>query len=185
MATLTASQRARVDRAVRHHQRKEGGDRTGELNVVPFLDIVINVLMFALATMATVFTAEIRPASAACCATTRAPERETLTVHVVPNGYVVSATSGFAAPGCASLVPGGEVAVPLRLGLHDGEGLRACLARLKNHTLAAGLAGQRRVQVSSVGALPYGELVRALDAARGTRPGADDLFPEAALGVVR
>lgn len=184
MATLTASQRARVDRAVRHHQRKEEGERTGELNVVPFLDIVINVLMFALATMATVFTAEIRPAHAGCCSA-RQPERETLTVHVVPNGYIVSATSGFAAPGCASLVPGGEVSVPLRLGQHDTEGLRACLVRLKTHTLAAGLAGQRRVQVSAVGALPYHELVRALDAARGTQPGRDDLFPEAALGVVR
>jgi biopolymer transport protein ExbD len=184
MAMLSASQRARVDRAVRHHQRKEEGDRTGELNVVPFLDIVINVLMFALATMATVFTAEIRPAHAGCCSARR-PERETLTVHVVPNGYIVSATSGFAAPGCASLVAGGEVAVPLRLGIHDAEGLRACLVRLKTQTLAAALVGQRRVQVSAVGALPYHELVRALDAVRGTSAGRDDLFPEAALGVVR
>lgn len=180
---LTASQRARVERAVRKDQRRSADDTRTELNVVPFLDIVMNVLMFALATMATVFTAEVRPASAAVGP--HGHGAETLTVHVVPGGYVVGSSAGFAAPGCLTLQVGGGITVPLRDGRHDAAALTRCLATLKTHTLASSLVHQDRIQVSSAGSIPYDELMRALDAARETSPHAGDLFPQAELGLVR
>ena len=58
MADLSAAQRSKIRRlcAPREHSPDEAG---GELNIVPFLDIIMNVLMFVLATVAVTFTTTI------------------------------------------------------------------------------------------------------------------------------
>ena len=55
---LSASQRAKVRRLSQPKELSpdEGG---GELNIVPFLDIIVNILIFVLATVAVTFTATI------------------------------------------------------------------------------------------------------------------------------
>lgn len=183
-AVMTVTQRLQIQRAVRTNKQRAARDEGGELNVIPFLDIVMNVLMFVLATSTTVFTSTITPTTGGCCV--RGRERDFPTLMVAPTGYVVAARHGVVAPGCRTLAAGGGVTVPLLDGRHDAAGLTRCLATLR---AAAGPESpfrvQRSIQVSSAERVPYGELVRALDAARETRPGAGDLYPEVALGVIR
>ena len=80
---LSAAQRSRVRRlsAPKDLAPDEEG---GELNIVPFLDIITNVLMFVLATVAVTFTAIIdtqppRPAGAGV----RPPTTPTLSLNVI------------------------------------------------------------------------------------------------------
>src|SRR3984893_2505244 len=99
---LSAAQRSRVRRlsAPRELAPDEEG---GELNIVPFLDIITNVLMFVLATVSVTFTATIDtfPPKAGG-AGARAPTTPTLglTVIVVNDGFSVKARGGNVAPGC-------------------------------------------------------------------------------------
>lgn len=182
--TMTMEQRVWVDRRVRADARRAAEEPRGEINVVAFLDIVMNVLMFVLATTATVFTAEIRTAAPTSIGG-RAPTSETLTVMVTPRGYLVASSRGTVSRGCDA-IGGGDVTVPTRDGAYDAGALTRCLARVRGSMVfGEALRGQRRVQVSSHGVVAYGELVRAIDAARETEPGAGDLFPDAELGVVQ
>ena len=73
-ATLSAVQRLQIARAVRGNERRAARDHVGELNVVPFMDILMNVLRFVRATTATLFTASITPAVPTCCGHGRAVE---------------------------------------------------------------------------------------------------------------
>jgi hypothetical protein len=190
-ARVSPAQLLMLRKAERVAAARAAGQSQGELNVIPFLDIVMNVLMFVLATSATVFTAQIAVPAPTCCASPRPVTRERLTVHATPRGYVVGSRAGFIAPDCASTTSGAALAdgvtVPLLAGRHDTAALSACLARLRNASPAwsQALAGQRSITVSTVGTLPYDLLVRTLDATRETRPGAADLFPDAELGVLR
>lgn len=162
--------------------RREAGPE--DLNVVPFLDVVMNLVLFLLATLATTFTASIplRPPGPAPLTTV---DPVVLAVVATREGYVVGARGGYFAPGCERLGPV-ATAVPLRDGAHDPDGLRACLLRARAHPdLRDGLARQRAVDVSVFDALPYGTLVETLDAARESRPGANDLFTEPRLGIMR
>ncbi len=56
--SLTVAQRSKIRRL---SQPKElaPDEEGGELNIVPFLDIVVNILIFVLATVAVTFTASI------------------------------------------------------------------------------------------------------------------------------
>src|SRR5579864_1865341 len=105
---LSAAQRSRVRRlsAARELAPDEEG---GELNIVPFLDIITNVMMFVLATVAVTFTATIDtyPPKAGG-AGARAPTTPTLglTVIVVTDGFSVKARGGNVAPGCNDTGPG-------------------------------------------------------------------------------
>ncbi|MDO9015455.1 MAG: hypothetical protein Q8S73_19240 [Deltaproteobacteria bacterium] len=183
-AIMSASQRLQIARAVRANERRAAREHVGELNVVPFLDIVMNVLLFVLATTATLFTASITPAVPMCCGHARGVELAT--VHVTPGGYVVATPSGFVDPGCRGMNPRGALTVPLRDGRHDPAALSRCLGTLRaDNASSSAFHGPRTLQVSAVGAVPYGELVRAIDAVRETRPGAGDLFPDVTLGAMR
>jgi biopolymer transport protein ExbD len=86
---LSAAQRSKIRRlsAPRELAPDEEG---GELNIVPFLDIIMNVLMFVLATVSVTFTATIdsTPPAPSGGAAARAAAQETLnlTILVVPDG---------------------------------------------------------------------------------------------------
>lgn len=57
-SSLSASQRSKIRRlATPKEQSPE--DEGGELNIIPFLDIIVNILIFVLATVAITFTATI------------------------------------------------------------------------------------------------------------------------------
>lgn len=183
MATekLSAAQRSRIRRlsAPKEHSPDEAG---GELNIVPFLDIVTNVLMFVLATITATFTATIdtfppRAGSGARAAT--APTLS-LAVIIVPDGFSLKARGGNVAPGCNDTGPG--VAIPKRDGDYDYAGLKACAAKLKG--AASEFKDEMGVTISANPPIPYQVVVSVMDAVRRTEAG-DELFPEVTFGVAR
>src|SRR5579883_2143789 len=106
---LSAAQRSRVRRlsAPRELAPDEEG---GELNIVPFLDIVTNVLMFVLATISVTFTTmiETTPPRAAG-SSVRPPTKPALALNIIVNdhGFLVSAFGSFLDQGCHDALPRG------------------------------------------------------------------------------
>ena len=103
--TLAQRSAARQDPAARAAARAGPDEEGGELNIVPFLDIIMNILMFVLATIAVTFTAThrdhaARPAAAAGVRAERRARRSTSTVLIVNEGFSLKASGGNIAPGC-------------------------------------------------------------------------------------
>jgi biopolymer transport protein ExbD len=176
---LSASQRARIRRLATPTEAS-AEDAGGELNVVPFLDIITNVLMFVLATVAVTFTATIE--SAPPRPGIRPPSQQSLglTVLVVPEGFSLKAKGGNVAPGCADT--GGGLAVPKRGPDYDYDALKACAVRLKGSSPI--FADEGDVTISANPQVPYDVVIATLDAMRRTDNG-DDLFPKVSFGVAR
>lgn len=204
---FSAAQRALINRKSKpKHHGPEDGD--GELNIIPFLDIIMNVLMFILASIATVFTATIPvPAPASSARSNSQPDahqRLNITVKVSPTGYIVGAGGGFLLPGCRT-VGQATVTVPNRPApdadgaLHDFAGLTQCMQNIRQQW-ATEVADDHSINVSPNGDIPYVVLVKTVDAVRESRQGAcrlpennqpgvytnaDCLFPEVTLGILR
>lgn len=209
MAHFTAAQHALINR--KSKPKELGPDETGgELNIVPFLDIIVNVLIFVLASIATIFTATI-PVPAPSNNRNGRPGAQTeslnLTVQILQEGYVVGARGGFLAPGCRDVAGRGTVAVP-NLGQPDAEGRRHDFASLTRcmqsirQQFAQEVSGEdgHNINISVNATIPYGILVGTIDAVRESRPGAcrlpeegrtadysapECMFPKATLGVLQ
>jgi biopolymer transport protein ExbD len=183
MATekLSAAQRSRIRRlsAPKEHSPDEAG---GELNIVPFLDIITNVLMFVLATISVTFTATIDTFPPRAGSGARAPTTPTLglTVLVVPDGFSLKARGGNVAPGCSDTGPG--VAIPTKNGEYDYAGLKACVAKLKS--ASPDFKDEMGVTISANPPIPYQVVISTMDAVRRSEAG-DELFPEVTFGVAR
>src|SRR4051794_2972453 len=170
---LSAQQRSKIRRlsAPKEHAPDEAG---GELNIVPFLDIITNVLMFVLATISVTFTATIDTFPPRAGSGNRAPTTPTLglTVLVVPDGFSLKARGGNVAPGCNDTGPG--VAIPTKNGDYDYPALRACAAKQKG--AAPDLKEERGATTSATPPIPYQVVISAMDAVRKNEAG-EELFP--------
>jgi biopolymer transport protein ExbD len=181
---LSAAQRSRVRRlsAPRELAPDEEG---GELNIVPFLDIVTNVLMFVLATISVTFTTmiETQPPKASG-SSARPPTKPSLSLNIVviDKGFIVSAFGQRVGEGCQG--PGSGVAVGLKTtdGKQDYDygSLTACATRLKaqldetSSETAATLTANKDV--------PYQVIISTIDAIRRSDEG-QELFPDINFGV--
>jgi biopolymer transport protein ExbD len=178
---LSAAQRSKIRRLSepKEHSPDEAG---GELNIVPFLDIVTNVLMFVLATISVTFTATIDTYPPRAGSGARAPTTPTLglTVLVVPDGFSLKARGGNVAPGCSDTGPG--IAIPKRDGTYDYAGLKACAAKLK--AAAPEFKDEMGVTISANPPIPYQVVISAMDAVRKNEAG-EEMFPEVTFGVAR
>lgn len=178
---LSAQQRSKIRRlsAPKEHAPDEAG---GELNIVPFLDIVTNVLMFVLATISVTFTATIDTFPPRAGGGARAPTTPTLglTVLVVPDGFSLKARGGNVAPGCQDTGPG--IAIPTKNGEYDYEALKNCAAKLKG--AAPEFKDEMGVTVSANPPIPYQVVISTMDAVRKNEAG-EDMFPEVTFGVAR
>src|SRR5579864_4534392 len=92
---LSAAQRSKI-RRLSQPRELAPDEEGGELNIVPFLDIVTNVLMFVLATVAVTFTATIDTFPPRAGSGARAPTTPTLglTILIVPDGFSIKASGG-------------------------------------------------------------------------------------------
>jgi biopolymer transport protein TolR len=179
---LSAAQRSKIRRL---SQPKElaPDEEGGELNIVPFLDIITNVLMFVLATVSVTFTATIDtfPPKAGG-AGARAPTTPTLglTVIVVGDGFSLKARGGNVAPGCSDTGPG--LAVGKVNGDYDYPTLNQCVTKLKH--LSPEFANETQVTVSANPNIPYQVIISTIDAVRRS-PQGEELFPDVNFGLAR
>jgi len=142
----------------------EATSADGELNIVPFLDVVVNLIMFLLMTVtATLALAEV-PASVPDTTPpgARPASPPPPLVHLAADGIHVFAGEQRMAPGCAAPGDGGEVTVPRVGGGQDWLGLRSCSVVLSQRR-----PSDARVDLSASADAPYEDIIHAMDALRG------------------
>jgi biopolymer transport protein ExbD len=178
---LSAQQRSKI-RRLSQPRELAPDEEGGELNIVPFLDIVTNVLMFVLATVSVTFTATIDTFPPRAGGAGRAPQTPTLglTVIVVPDGFSVKARGGNVAPGCNDA--GAGLAVAKVNGEYDFAGLKKCAEKLKQ--LAPEFKDEMSVTVSANPQIPYQTVIGVMDAVRKNEAG-EPLFPDVNFGLAR
>jgi len=170
MAKLTRSQQRFVRRRV-ERPAEEPDPLKGELNIIPFLDIVVNLILFILVSMTTVLAVAQVDAQLPELGRGRGGGTPSLhlTVTLADRGMIVAGAGGTVAPGCEGLAAG-SITVPKRGDVYDFEGLTACLQRVKRD-----FPGEREVIVSANPNVPYEAVVATMDAAR--TDGVNQLFP--------
>jgi biopolymer transport protein TolR len=181
---LSAAQRSRVRRLSRGRELAPD-EEGGELNVVPFLDIITNVLMFVLATISVTFTTLIdTQPPRANGSSVRPPGKPTLSLNIVviDKGFIVSAFGQRIGEGCQG--PGSGVAVGMRTSDgrsgYDYGALTACAKRLKNQVPEA--ADETSATITANASIPYQSIIGTCDAIRKADDG-QVLFPDITFGV--
>jgi biopolymer transport protein ExbD len=176
---LTSKQRRFVKRKTKQHEL-DISELDDELNIVPFLDIVINLIMFLLMTISSVaFFAQVDatlPTLGSSRGSRGAEETLDLKVHITDEGIMMAGSRGKLAPGCHETAPGRVFAVaPTQGGAdYDWAALTECAATLKT-----AFPNETRVTLSADPAIQYEHVIHAMDALRSR--GDDDLFPEVLL----
>lgn len=156
----------------------------GELNIVPFLDIIVNILIFVLATVAVTFTATIDTTPPASGGSGVRKDIESkalnLTVLIVNEGFSIKAAGGNVAPGCQG--PGPGIAIGMRGSQYDYAALTDCAKRLK--AASPDFADETQVSISANPGTDYQTVISTIDALRSTREG-DALFTDVNFKVPR
>jgi biopolymer transport protein ExbD len=183
MAKLSAAQRGKI-RRLSQARELAPDEEGGELNIVPFLDIIVNVLIFVLATVAVTFTTSIvtTPPGAGGKGVRDDQQKKVLglTVLIVSEGFSLKAEGGNVRPGCDGLGEG--IAIPKKAGEYDFAALQACAQTLKasapefEEESTAYLAPDREID--------YSTLIRTMDALRNKATGGA-LFPDINFKVSR
>lgn len=183
MAALSAPQRAKV-RRLSQPRELAPDEEGGELNIVPFLDIIVNVLIFVLATVAVTFTTSIEttpPGSAGKGVRQEIPKKSlALTILIVGQGFSVKAEGSHIGPGCEGRSRG--ISVPKTGQGYDYAALQTCAATLKKR--APEYDEERVAFLAANPDVPYSVVIAAMDALRNTVAG-DELFPEIHFSVTR
>jgi biopolymer transport protein ExbD len=180
---LSAQQRSKI-RRLSEPREIPPDEEGGELNIVPFLDIITNVLMFVLATVSVTFTATIDTfPPRAGGAGARAPTTPALglTVIVVGDGFSVKARGGNVAPGCNDTGAGLAVG-KAPSGDYDYATLNSCVTKLKH--LSPDFANENQVTISANPNIPYQAIISTIDAVRTASSG-EELFPDVNFGLAR
>jgi biopolymer transport protein TolR len=177
---LSAAQRSKI-RRLSMSRELAPDEEGGELNIVPFLDIITNVLMFVLATITVTFTTmiESQPPRASS-GSARPPTKPSLSLNiiVVDKGFIVSAFGSRIGEGCQG--PGAGVAVGLTGGDYDYSALTTCAKRLKNQVPEA--ADETAATLTANKDIPYQVIISTVDAIRKGDDG-QELFPDINFGV--
>ena len=153
MPKLTSQQRAHIRRRSKYHE-PDPSELSSELNIVPFLDIVVNLIMFLLATSEAVLAiiqieAQLPQLSAGAG---RAGDKKepglNLNVTLTESGIIVTGSGGKLAPGCQDVASGRVITVAKKDGKYDWPGLTECVGSRMFGSCAT-LAGQRPRRSSS------------------------------------
>src|SRR5688572_22398950 len=115
-------------------------EETGELNIVPYLDIVVNLVMFLLLSIAGVLSLGIldvgtpklgQPDSASLASPSPDKQPFNLTVGITDQGFYVAGTGGvLEGDSSAGVDTKRPPTVPLKSGKHDYAGLGEVLGKV-------------------------------------------------------
>ncbi len=178
---LTGSQRSYIRKKTSVHDL-DPSETAGELNIVPFLDIVMNIIMFLLATTQAVLALAEIEAQLPQLGRGRGSQTESsalnLSVTVTAEGVVVAGSGGKLAPGCATTASGRVMTVPRNANGYDWAALTACVARVKAEPQ---FADENQVIVGADPTIEYEHMIRAMDALHSQ--GTTELFPNVMLSA--
>ena len=159
---------------------EETAEATGELNLVPYLDIVSNIVMFLLATIT--FTASLGDVNVSTPAYARAghgaaavPARPplNLTIHISKDGFIV-ATSVTVFPNKRT---GKLPTLPLEGTEYPFDELQSLVAQVKRQD-----PSETKVILNANPEIPYHLIVRTLDAVRNDAEGRE-LFTDVGFAM--
>jgi len=181
--SISVAQRSKI-RRLSQPRELSPDEEGGELNIVPFLDIIVNILIFVLATVAVTFTASIEttpPASRGSGVRSEIPsEALNLTVFIVNDGFSLKASGGNIAPGCQGVGPG--VSIPKKSGRYDYAALTECAIRLKG--ASPDYQDESQFYISANPGTEYQTIIDVIDAMRST-PQGDSLFENVNFKVAK
>lgn len=199
MPELTSAQRQYIRKRTKVEEL-DPSEMMGELNIIPFLDIVVNLIMFLLMTTTVVLAVvqidtELPEYRRGVGGRGASPEETlNLNVTVAEEGIIVAGSGGKLAPGCTTTATGRVITVPKKMlpvltdygeptgqqaMQYDWAGLTACVASVKRE-----YPEERQVTISADPLIEYQHLVGAMDAVR--MKDTEELFPEVLLsGGVR
>jgi len=147
-----------------------GGSEAGEeLNLIPYLDIMVNLVIFLIFSFQIVVEMVrielLSPAYGGAAGSSGGDENKMLTVVVTNEGYTLLSVDPSVR---------GQETVPLKGTKHDVDALHAKLVELKDMFHL----GNAMILTAESG-VPYKTIVETMDAAR--TDGAIDLFPDVLL----
>jgi biopolymer transport protein TolR len=195
---LSAAQRSRI-RRLSQPKEPEPGDVAGELNIVPYLDIIMNVMMFVLASVSVTFIASIDTTPPSIGGSKGrndvASKALNLSALITNQGISLKTSSGNVAPGCEGIGPGvtitgrteevevdeGGERTRQKKVIYDYQALTACAKKLKN--ASPEFKEETQVTITGNPDVEYGTLIETMDALR--KDGEDELFPDVHFGVAR
>ncbi len=179
MPKLTSKQRKYIRKKSKVPEL--GPDETDdELNIIPFLDVVVNIIMFLLMSMAAV--AYFSQVEASLPSLGRgsggAPPEPSLNLNVTvaQNGIIVAGSGGKLAPGCTETASGRVMTVPKIGSDYNWEALTACVAQVKRE-----FPDETKVTISGDPLVTYQDIISAMDAVRNKD--SDVLFPDVLLSA--
>jgi biopolymer transport protein TolR len=179
---LSAAQRSRI-RRLSQPKEPEPGEEAGELNVVPYLDIITNILMFVLASISVTFVASVDTTPPSIgggkVRTELASRALNLSVFVTSQGVSLKTSGGNIATGCTDV--GSGITVPKKGEDNDLPAITACAKRLKN--ARDEFKSETQVTITANPGIDYKTIIDVMDALRSD--GQEELFPDVHFGVAR
>jgi biopolymer transport protein ExbD len=184
---LSAAQRSRI-RRLSQPREAEPGDEAGELNVVPYLDIIMNILMFVLASVSVSFVGTIDTTPPAIGGNRVRADVSSkalnLSAWITTQGISLKTSGGNIAPGCQDV--GSGITVPkIRDAdgreINDLKSVTVCAKRLKNAN--ASFKEETQVSITANPGIEYSSVIDVMDALRSDTE--EDLFPDVHFGVAR
>jgi biopolymer transport protein TolR len=179
---LSAAQRSRIRRLSQPHEPAPG-DEAGELNIIPYLDIITNIMMFVLASISVSFVASIdtTPPAIGGGKVRVDPSTKSLNLacFIVTQGITLKTSGGNIATGC--LDSGSGITVPKVGDDYDFKSLTACAKRLKNANSA--FKEETQVTITANPGVEYKTVIDVMDSLRND--GEEELFPEVHFGAAR
>lgn len=181
---LSAAQRSRI-RRLSQPVDPQPGEEAGELNIVPFLDIITNVMMFVLASVSVTFITSIDttpPAIGGKGKSDVASKALNLSAFVTDDGISLKTSGGNIAPGCQGT--GAGITFPIQTSsgqrVHDFAGINACAKKLKN--ASPDFKDETQVTITAKSNIEYSVIIDTMDALR--KNGEEELFKDVHFGVV-
>jgi biopolymer transport protein TolR len=178
MPNLSPTQRAYIRRRTKVHE-PDPSELSSELNIVPFLDIVVNLIMFLLATSEAVLAiTQIEAQLPALGRGGGAPKEPglSLSITITESGVIVTGSGGKLGPGCDTVTSGRIITVPKNAGGYDWPALTECLVKVKQKWL-----DEEDVMIGADPMIQYENVVAAMDAVRSD--GKQTLFPKILLSA--
>lgn len=183
---ITAKQRSFIRKKTKHHDL-DPSEMAGELNIVPFLDIVMNIIMFLLATSQAVLAvyqldAQLPSLKAGGRSSSAVAEDENplnLSVTVTEEGVIVSTSFGKLLPDCQNfrLAAGKVISIPRTGTGQDWKRVTMCLEGIKQKK-----EEENKVIIGADPTIRFEDVIKAMDAVTLNSKG-KPLFPEVALSA--
>jgi biopolymer transport protein ExbD len=179
---LSAAQRSRIRRLSQPHT-PDAGEEAGELNVVPYLDIITNIMMFVLASVSVSFVGTIDSIPPAIGGSRVRADISSkalnLSAWIISDGVSLKTSFGNIATGCRDV--GSGITVPKVNGEYDFKSITQCVKHLKGENPS--FKEETQVSITANPNIEYKVVIDVMDALRSD--GEEELFPDVRFGAAR